>query len=221
MIDLSDAARALLEAGANHKNGICCLPGQVQKNWTDLRALERAGYIRWLDMEQPWITAKGRAAIGAPGEYAIARLHPLLKRKPLEPKPSDDPRTDFDYRSYKAADYLCTLVVRQPDYRTAPSTIRVGKSLTSEPQFLGARNSIVQPESEGRFVLTLVPAWMIRKNIFSAYPWSLDENDPAFAAEERELWARLRDVCISINTRIRLGSSRPAQARSMAYGQNA
>jgi hypothetical protein len=162
-------------------------------------------------------------AIGAASEIdaTIERLRPLLRRKKLDPAPSQDPRTDFDYRSYQSMGWCCTLVMRQQDWRTDPKTIKVGRSLTSEAQFLGAGNSIVQPESEGRFVLTLVPGWMVSKNIFSSHPFALDEDDPAFTAEERALWDRLRHICHSINTRIRRGSGSPMAARSMAYGETA
>lgn len=224
MTDLTEAGRALLEAGAKHLNGLCCTPGQVRKNWKDLTELKRAGFINWLTAEQPWITKDGREAIGAPNECqaTIDLLRPTMSnRAPLAPPRDADPRTDLDYRSYQSMGWVCALVIRQPDYRTEAATIRVGSSLSSEPQFLGAGNSIVQPESEGRFVLTLVPAWMVRKNIFSGHPFSLDEYDPAFTAEERELWDRLRNICFSINTRINRGSGKAMTARSMAYGATA
>lgn len=220
--DLTDAGRALLEVGANNLLGRCCLPGKVKANWKDIRALEQHKLVRFHGYDV-YITDLGRRAIGAASQAdaTIAALRPLAQRRPLEPRPSNDPRTDFDYRSYRSMGWCCTLVVRQEDWRDDPKTIKVGRDLKSEPQFLGSRNSFVQPESEGRFVLAIVPGWMIRKNIFSGCPFPLDEDDPAFTADERALWDRLRNICNSINSRIRRGSGAPMAARSMGYGHTA
>jgi hypothetical protein len=221
--ELSPELVELLWAGADHKFGFCCPPGQVQKNWALLREAERLGFVRFVGM-QPWLTEAGRAAIGAPPEGEKQRLEfrqlcaDYAKRKALNPVKRDDPRTDFDYRAYKTMRYVCTLVFRQPDNRPVKQTVRVGKSPNSDPQFLGPRNSIIQPESTERFVLTLVPDWMtrpIKKKFgdfkpapFTTYPLPLDETDPAFTDEERETWARLSSVCFSINSRIRRAGQR-------------
>ncbi|MET4197247.1 hypothetical protein ABIB96_001235 [Bradyrhizobium sp. LA3.X] len=210
-MDLGPEVLELLRAGAAHDNGICCRPGQVQKLWPVIREAERAGYVRLLDVEKPWVTDAGRKAIGAPSqtEADYARLRKLCRRrrKPL-PRPADDPRTDFDYRSYRSLNYVCVLLVKQQDDRYAPSTIRVGRTLTSDPQFLGPKNSIILPESEGRFVLALMPHWLISKAMLPSYPLALDDTDSAWSDDERALYDRLRNVCISVNTRIRRGGSR-------------
>lgn len=215
--ELSPELVELLWVGADHKFGFCCLPGQVRKNWGLLREAERLGFMRFVGM-QPWLTEAGRSAIGAPPEGEKQRLEfralcaDYAKRRALDPVKRDDPRTDFDYRTYKTMRYVCTLVFRQQDNRAVKQTTRVGKTLTGDPQFLGPRNSIIQPESTERFVLTLVPDWMTRpiKKFgdlkpapFSTYPLPLDETDSAFTDEERETWARLSRVCFSINSRIR------------------
>lgn len=229
-IDLTPEAIALLRAGAENSHGFCCLPGQVAKNWVHLRDAERAGYVRLLQM-RPWITDAGRRAISAPSESEAsrARLIELCgQRKRLKPERRADPRTDFDYRSYKEMGWICTLVIRQLDSRENPPTIRVGRTLTSEAQYLGSKNSIVQPESEGRFVLTLVPSWMVgvivrdgrtTPPIFSSYPLALDETDDSFTDDERAVWDRLRLVCISINSRIN-SAGRKAPERHV-FGENA
>jgi hypothetical protein len=217
--ELSPELVELLWAGADHKLGFCCMPGQVKKNWALLHEAERLGYIRFVGgITGPWITKAGRAAIGAPTEAEQSRAQLLqisadyVKWKKLHPVKRDDPRTDFDYRSWKTMNWRCTLVFRQKDDRAVKQTVRVGRMSTSEPQFLGPRNSIIQPESTERFVLTLVPDWMTRpiKKFgdnkpapFTTYPLPLDETDPAFTAEDRETWARLSRVCFSINSRIR------------------
>lgn len=222
MPDLAPEMVDLLRVGAAHDNGICCRPGQVQKLWPLIREAERAGYIRLLSVEQPWLTDAGRAAIGAPcqTDADYARLSKLCKRrrKPL-PRPADDPRTDFDYRSYRSLGYVCVLLVKQQDDRYQPSTVRVGVTLTSDPQFLGPKNSIVLPESEGRFVLALMPQWLIMKAMLSSYPLALSE-DEDWSDEERALYDRLRNVCISINVRIRRGGSR-SPAPKLQYGEYA
>lgn len=221
----------LLRAGTTDQLGLICRPGQVQKNYPALRAAEKLGYLRFLDVYRPWITPEGRAAIGAPTEAAADRARAMLLlatvRKPLVPAKRDDPRSDFDYRSYKSMGYVCTLVIRQPDPRDDPKTVRVGRSLTSEPQYLGPRNAILQPESEGRFVLALVPGWMVRPinqsqlscrlPAFSSCPMPLDESDESFTDEERELWERLRRICSSINSRIRNANRR--QPDKLRFGE--
>lgn len=219
-MDLAPDMLELLRAGAAHDNGICCRPGQVQKLWGVIRDAERAGYVRLLSVEQPWITEAGRKAIGAPSQTDAdyARLTKLCRRrrKPL-PSPSDDPRTDFDYRSYRSLKYVCVLLVKQQDDRYQPTTIRVGRTLTSDPQFLGPKNSIVLPESEGRFVLALMPDWLMRKAMLPGYPLALSEEEP-WSDEERAVYDRLRNVCISINTRIRRGGSH-SPAPKLHYGE--
>jgi hypothetical protein len=213
----------LLRAGAAHDYGICCRPGQVQKLWPVIREAERAGYVRLLDVEKPWLTDAGRKVIGAPSqtEADYARLVKLCRRrrKPL-PRPADDPRTDFDYRSYRSMNYACVLLIRQPDDRYQPSTVRVGRTLKSDPQFLGPKNSIVLPESEGRFVLALMPQWLISKAMLPTYPLALDDADGLWSDEERALYERLRNVCISVNTRIRRGGSH-SPAPKLHYGEYA
>jgi hypothetical protein len=228
---LSPELVELLWVGAYHKFGFCCLPGQVRKNFKLLHEAERLGYIRFIGITQPWITEAGRAAIGAPpeGEKQRAEFRQLCaeyaKRKALNPVKRDDPRTDFDYRSWKTMGWRCTLVFRQQDDRAVKQTVRVGRMPNSDPQFLGARNSNIQPESTERFVLAIVPDWMtrpIRKfgefkpAPFSTYPLPLDETDPAFTDEDRETWARLSRVCFSINSRIRRAGRRSSDYRNGA-----
>ncbi len=221
--NVSPEVATLLRAGAADQNGIICRPDQVVKNWGSLREAERLGYLRWLDITRPWVTDEGRAAIGAPSQADADRAKLVLlcmgARKPLVPAKRDDPRTDFDYRSYKACGYACTLLVKQPDARENPETLRVGRTLTSEPRFLGPRNSIVQPESEGRFVLAVMPEWLIKRAELSTYPFPIDRLDPAFTDDECLIWERLRNVCVAVNSRIRnAGKSGPAKYR---FGESA
>lgn len=205
----------MLRAGAAHDLGIVCRPGQVRKLWPLIREAERAGWVRLLDAEKPWITDAGRKAIGAPSqsEADYARLVKLCSRRkplqPLQPRPADDPRTDFDYRSYRSMGYACVLAVKQPDARENPASVRVGASLKSDPQFLGPKNSILLQESEGPFVLALMPKWLITKTMLPTHPSALSEEEP-WTDDERALWDRLRNVCLSVNTRIRRGGTRPA-----------
>lgn len=218
--ELSDEMVELLRAGAADHLGIVCRPGQVEKNWAVLREAERLGYLRFLDMTQPWITDAGRAAIGAPSqaEAARAKLVEICSRRPrLIPDKRRDPRTDFDYRSYRAMNYVCTLVVKQPDHRENPLTVRVGRTLTSDPQFLGPNNSIVQPESDPRFLLAVMPDWLLKRADFSTYPMPLDENE--WSESDRATWDRLRMVCYSINARIRTAGRR--QPQKYRFGESA
>jgi hypothetical protein len=220
--ELTPEMADLLRAGAADHLGIVCSPGRVEKNWKLLRELQAMGFVRFPTIEQPWITDAGRTAIGAPSQAQAdrARFVEMCSRRPrLVPERRRDPRTEFDYRSYRAMSYACTLVVKQPDARENPASTRVGRSLTSDPQYLGPKNSIVLPESEGRFVLALMPDWLIRRAGFSTYALPLDETDPAFTEEERKLWDRLRLVCYSVNARIRTaGRKRPEKFR---YGESA
>jgi hypothetical protein len=219
--EVSPEVAELLRAGAADRLGLVCSPGQVQKNWAAIREAERNGWLRFLTLERPWITPAGRAAIGAPTEAQVDRAAflEMCKRKPLKPAKKADPRTDFDYRSYRAMEYVCTLLVKQPDPREDPPSVRVGRTLTSDPQFLGPNNSIVQPESEGRFVLAVMPYWLIKRAELSTYPLPLDESDPNFTDEERAAWSRLRLVCQSINSRIRTAGRRSTER--FRYGENA
>lgn len=212
----------MLRAGAAHDLGIVCRPGQVRKLWPLIREAERAGYVRLLDAEKPWLTDAGRKAIGAPSqsEADYARLVKLCsRRKPLQPRPADDPRTDFDYRSYRSMGYACVLAVKQTDARENPSSVRVGQSLKSDPQFLGPRNSILLQESEGPFVLALMPKWLITKTMLPTHPGALSEAEP-WTDDERALWDRLRDICLSVNTRIRRGGARQPTGK-LNYGEYA
>ncbi|WLA80358.1 hypothetical protein [Bradyrhizobium elkanii] len=222
-IDITPEMEALLRAGAENRCGLCCIPGEVRKNWEALREAERLGYIRFLDITRPWVTDEGRRAVGLPSELEASRAAlraALPKRKPLVPSRDNDPRTDFDYRSYRACGYVCILAVKQPDYRSEPGTLRIGRTVKSDPQFLGARNSIILPESEGRFVLALVPDWLARIGGLSTHPLPIDEADLEWSDDERALWDRLRAVCFSVNSRIRT-AGRKVQRAKMRYGETA
>jgi len=218
---LSSEAVDLLRAGAADHLGYCCRPSQVSKLYPAIKEAERAGYLRWIG-EYPWITEAGRSAIGAPSQAQADRaklIEICSRRKRLVPDRHTDPRTDFDYRSYHSMNYACTLLMRQPDDRENPPTIRVGRTLTSDKQFLGPKNSIVMQESEGRFVLAVMPAWLIRKAMLPTYPLPFDETDPEFSEAERALWDRLRMICISINSRIRNANRR--QPQRYRFGESA
>jgi hypothetical protein len=221
--DISPEMADLLRAGAAHDLGIVCRPGQVQKLWPLLREAERAKLIVFLDLERPIITDMGRRAIGAPSHADAdrARLVALCGRKPLQPRRNEDPRTDFDYRSYRSMGYVCTLVVRQPDGRASQPTVRVGKALGSDPQFLGPRNAIILPECEGTpFVLALMPKWLLDRAGFPTCPFPLDDEDASWSADDRAVWDRLRQVCMSVNIRIRRGGNRQPTGK-LAYGEYA
>ncbi len=218
---LSPEMVELLRAGAADGLGLLCRPGQVQKNYAALRECERLGYLRFIDIERPWITPAGRAAIGAPTEAESDRARRIqqftMRRPPLVPAKRADPRTDFDYRSYKACGYVCTLLVKQPDARTNPLTVRVGKTLRSDPQFLGPNNSIVQPESDAHFLLTVMPAWLLKRASFSTYPMPLDETE--WGEPDVATWNRLRQVCYAINSRIRSAGRKPRE--TFRFGESA
>lgn len=220
--DLTPEMVELLRAGAADGLGLCCLPGQVRKNYAALHECERAGFVRFLDVERPWITDAGRAAIGEPSEMQADRARRVAlfgrRRPPLVPAKRADPRTDFDYRSYKACGYVCTLLVKQPDARVNPLTVRVGKTLTSAPQYLGPNNSIVL-EASARFLLVVMPKWIVDKARFSTHPLAIDETDPEFTDAERATWERLRHVCVSVNVRIQNAGRRAQEKRR--YGEYA
>lgn len=232
-VDLAPEVVEMLSRGAADGLGIVCRPGEVRKLYPLLHEAERLGYIRFIDLERPWITEAGRAAIGAPSQAEVDRAKLALicsnARKPLVPAKRDDPRTAAEYTAWNLKPkWACTLVVRQPDARHQPRSIRVGRTLTSEAQYLGSNNANVQPESTDRFVLAVVPEWMTRPikkaggvtapAIFSTWPLALDESDPNFTDEDRETWLRLRQVCASINSRIRI-AGKPSHQKSWAYGQ--
>lgn len=212
----------VLRAGAAHDHGMICRPGQVQKLYPLLKEAERLGYLRFIDVERPWITPAGRAAIGAPTEteagYARLVLACSGARKPLVPTKRADPRTDFDYRSYKSMGYVCILAVRAHDERPEPQTVRIKVAGSSKPQGLGAGNSIIMEETAGPFVLAVVPTWLQRKCGLATYAMPLPEDQP-WSESDRELWGHLRDVCFSINSRIRNSNRRQRERGS--FGQYA
>lgn len=222
--DVTPEMKALLRAGAETRNGMVCPPSQVVKNYPALREAERLGFIRFAGVEWPSITDAGRAAIGAPSESEadranrIALVAPALRRRALEPAKRDDPRTGFDYRAYRTMGYVCVLAVRLPDRRDNPQTHKVAPVGSNEPQYFGARNSIVQPESNGRFVLAVIPRWLQKVAKFSTYPMPLPEGD-AWTADDRAAWDHLRGVCFSVNSRIRCAGQRARQ--SLRYGETA
>jgi hypothetical protein len=224
--ELSPELAELLRSGLADRYGFVCPPGQVEKNYKALHEGERAGYIRFVKLTHPKITDAGRTAVGAMSEREERRAETqricaeILKTMALEPPKQKDPRTDFDYRSYKTMGYVCTLVFRQRDDRPVKTTVRVGRTLKSDPQFLGPRNSIIQPESTDKFVLAVVPEWMTRPikkpgcvfapPIFTTYPLPIDETDPNFTYGDRAEWKHLSDVCFSINSRIQRANAKVA-----------
>lgn len=224
--ELSPELAKLLRAGIADRYGFVCPPGQVEKNMAHLCDGERSGLLRFVNLTHPRITDKGRAAIGAQSEAEEMRAETqaicaeILKTMRLDPEKRRDPRTDFDYRSWNSMGWVCTLVFRQPDHRDVKPTVRVSRTPNGDPQFLGSRNSVIQPESTEKFVLAVVPEWMtgiIKKKdgstalpIFSTYLLPIDETDPAFTDEDREEWRRLTAVCYSINSRIRRARSKDA-----------
>jgi hypothetical protein len=113
--------------------------------------------------------------------------------------------------------YVCTLVVKQPDQRVNPLTVRVGRTLRSDPQFLGPNNSIVQPESTAHFLLVVMPAWLLKRTGFYTYPLALDETE--WSDADVATWDRLRGVCYAINSRIRNAGRRTPQR--YRFGENA
>lgn len=221
--DLAPEIVDLLRGAAQHDLGVVCRPGQVQKLWRLLSEAKRLKLITFLDLERPIITDMGRRAIGAPTQLDAdyARLRALCGRKKPALRRDEDPRTDFDYRSYQSMGYVCTLLVRQPDGRPSRPTVRVGKTMTSEPQFLGPRNAIILPECEGTpFVLTLMPKWLLDRAAFPTCPFPLDEDDASWSDADRATWDRLRNICMSVNTRIR-SAGRRSPAAKLLYGEYA
>lgn len=221
--DLSPEAVELLRRGAAHSFGLCCRPGEIRKSYPFLRQAERLGYVRFLDLERPFITEAGRAAIGAPteAEADYAKLVLLCagarKRKPLTPTKRDDPRTDFDYRSYKQMGYGCVLAVKAPDDRVNPQSVKIVVPGSSKPEGLGPKNSIIQPESEGKFVVACIPLWLQRKLKLPTGNLPLPDHETHWTSEDRETWERLRNVCFSINSRIR--NANRAKRQNLAFGQ--
>lgn len=219
---MSHELAEVLRVGAAHDHGMICRPGEVMKLFPLLKQAERLGYLRFIDIERPWITPAGRAAIGAPTEteagYARLVLACSAARKPLVPAKRADPRTDFDYRSYRQCGYVCILAVRAQDDRPDPQTVRIVVSGSTKPQGLGARNSIIMEETKGPgpFVLAVVPKWLQEKCSLPTYAMPLPE-DQDWSDDDRELWARLREVCFSINSRIRNSNRRPRERA--AFGQ--
>jgi hypothetical protein len=209
----------VLRAGASHQYGLCCLPGQVTKLWPLLREAERLGYVRFIGLERPWITPQGRLAIGAPTEMEADRARMVLlcagARKPLTPAKRDDPRTDFDYRSYKANNFVCILAVKARDDRPEKQTIRIVVSGSTRPQGLGGGNSIIMDETKGDepFVLAVVPDWLQSKCRLPTYAMPLPE-DQDWSDADRALWERLRNICFSINSRIRNAGRAQHERRS-------
>lgn len=205
--ELSAELVELLHRGAADHYGLICRPGEVQKNYKHLRIAERLGYLRFIDVTRPWITEEGRAAIGAPTEMQVdhARLVEVCKQiKPKRPAPKKqkDSRTDFDYRSYKTMNQVCIIAVKLHDDRLNPNTIKIGRIGFNEPHFLGPRNSIIMPESEGRFVLALIPHWLQERTKLPTWGFPLPENDQ-WTDAERATWDRLSQICRTINSRIR------------------
>lgn len=221
---LTPEMAALLWRGARDNFGYICRPGEVREFWPTLSAAERLGYLRFIDVTRPWITEAGRRAIGAPTEMEADRekLRRLCEtnaaRRPPDPKKRDDPRTDFDYRSYRTMKYVCVLALRLPDLRENPQSVMVGSMTLGDPVFLGERNSILMPESEGRFVLALITKWLQERTGLPMCAPPLRE-DEAWTADERETWTRLARVCSTINTRIRRGGQ--STKASVPYGYTA
>lgn len=221
---LTPEMSALLWRGARDNYGYICRPSEVREFHAILSAAERLGYLRFIDVTRPWITAEGRRAIGAPTEMVADREKWLracgvnAERRPPDPKKRNDPRSDADYRSYKTMEYVCVLALRLPDSRQSPRSTKVGGLAGGEPVFLGEGNSILAPESEGRFVLALIPKWLQERTGLPMWAAPLRE-DEAWTSTERETWSRLSRVCSTINARIR-SAGRRSKTR-IPYGYTA
>ena len=76
----------------------------------------------------------------------------------------------------------------------------------------------------GRIIEALIDAaaigafWFALYTGFSTYPFSLDETQ--WSEADRTTWSRLRDVCFSVNSRIRNAGRRTPTAK-LHYGQYA
>jgi hypothetical protein len=224
--DISERTMALLKQGAEHALGTICPPGQVEQNYKFLKEAEDRGYLRFLNICEPIITPAGRAAIGAPTEQQadLARHNALLARlavrKRLKPDRRADPRTEFDYRSYKAMNYVCVLAVRAPDDRVNPRSVKIMTLWSDHPEGFGPGNSIIEPECAGtKFVLACIPAWLQRRLKLPMGALPLPDQDTQWTAEDRETWDRLRQLCHCINSRIRNANRRKFQ--NLRYGETA
>lgn len=219
---LTPEMSALLWRGARDNYGYICRPSEVREFHPTLSAAERLGYLRFIDVTRPWITAEGRRAIGAPTEIESDRekwrraCAVNVERRPPDPKKRDDPRSDFDYRSYHSMKYVCVLAVRLPGARNNPQSVKVGRVTGGDPVFLSDNNSILMPESEGRFVLALIPEWLQERTRLPMWAAPLRE-DEAWTAGERETWTRLAGVCSTINARIRRAGQRAKVSMPFGY----
>ena len=128
-----------------------------------------------------------------------------------------DPRSVHDYRIYNTMRMVCILVVK---HRDRVNSIEVSRDGGGAPHaFIDPKKMIVQPESEGEFVLALVgrglSQWIYEKqrvNLLAITPPLADGIE--WTDEQRKTWTRLETLRSSINSKIYFAKKRPASVLS-------
>jgi hypothetical protein len=221
--ELSPELVELLRAAAQTTYGRICYPYQCRGPVGLLVVQARALGFIYYDGATPIITDSGRKAVGAPTELElICKNRGGLFAKDgvaATRRQSDDPRSRLTYQSYRSARMFCTLVVKLSE---PPSDARGLKcSMNGDPTrwfTLPLHRIIIQPESQGRFVLVVVPKWLAKPfdpkritELAGVLPDLCDSIE--WTDQQKTDWNRLRRKAGVINTRIRSGGPRRSSDR--------
>jgi hypothetical protein len=216
--ELSPELVELLTAAAQTTYGRVCYPYQCRGPLGLLLVQARARGFIYYDDATPIITDAGRRAVGAPTELELicknrGGLFGKVGEAATRRRP-DDPRSRITYQSYRTARMFCTLVVKLAE---PPIDARGLKcSMNGDPIrwfTLPLHRIIIQPESQGSFVLVVVPKWLAKpfdpKRITELAGVLPDLCDSIEWTEDQKTdWNRLRRKASVINTRIRNGGVR-------------
>lgn len=118
-----------------------------------------------------------------------------------------DPRSILDYRAYHTMRLVCVLVVK---HRDKAASIECSRDGAWPHIYLPTKKLMVQPESEGDFILALMPksflVWLAKQDDAPSVARTLLGVTPELAGEQtaarRETWKRLERVRSSINSKI-------------------
>jgi hypothetical protein len=215
--ELSQELVELLTAAAQTTYGRVCYPYQCRGPVGLLLVQARARGFIYYDGATPIITDAGRKAVGAPTELElICKNRGGVFAKPGEHvtrRQPDDLRSRITYQSYRTARMFCTLVVKLAE---PPGARSLKCSMNGDPSkffYLPLSRIIIQPESQGSFVLVVVPKWLAKPfdpkritELAGVLPDLCDSIE--WTDQQKTDWNRLRRKAGVINTRIRNGGVR-------------
>jgi hypothetical protein len=146
--------------------------------------------------------AERRVAYDDALERAKAAAH---KASTAHKARTPDPRSSSDYRAWKTMKMVCVLLVKHQD---KAASIECSKDGASRPRiFIPNKKHILLPESDGEFVLMLLPKWLAQKAELMGVTAGLSP-DRTWTSAEVDQWRSLSSLRLSVNTKIHSANRR-------------